>query len=180
MKKYFFAVILGICFLSSVGAQSVKVFHNEGFILLGNFNMGLGGRILQSFDLDISKSWIYPRFGALVGVSTLQGYEEYGSHNDKISSFNLSVYGELPLPISIGNFVISPYIRGLLKSLYFFDTPFILLGYGLSGGIRTGYIFDFVGIYLNIGYEFDHFFHLSQRVPSDLSHGINFSVGVSL
>ena len=90
MKKYFFAVILGICFLSSVGAQSVKVFRNEGFILLGNFNKGLGGRVLQSFDLDISSSWVYPRFGALVGVSTIQGYEEYGSHNDKISSFNLS------------------------------------------------------------------------------------------
>lgn len=110
MKKYFFAVILGICILGSAGAQSVKVFRNEGFILLGNFNMGLGGRVLQSFDLDISSSWVYPRFGASVGVSTIQGYEEYGSHNDKISSFNLSLYGELPLPISIGNFVISPYI----------------------------------------------------------------------
>lgn len=161
--------------------RNVEFFAEEGFILLGTYNVGLGSKVTNMVGLDFSGSLSFIRFGVTIGYGT--GVRYNNENPIPGSDFKLSCYGEIPFPISINKVMITPFLRGIMDVVLFNDKstdPARLdIGAAWSGGLRVGYIFEPVGVYVNIAYEGLITGLSGESISQGNIHGLNISLGIS-
>ena len=108
-------------------------------------------------------------------------YDSYygDTHTTKTDKFfTTEVFADLHIGFNLNDFVLIPYGKVSYAASFCFDTFNFISAYGLGGGLRVGYDFDSIFVYLDASYDVLNAFEFSTVQANKQSFGLAIGIGL--